>query len=175
MSREHRGLAIPTDVLGRRPRIVLTADVEIDVMIVVMIDAMTVVMSDVMTVVLIDVTIGVSADVMIGETTTPVVSLLGGHAPRNESRRTKPSDVARRCERAGPDKFARASNRHVSNVRPRSGSMKDRYVMRRARRPSAVGRRQRLRSDASRNVLVNSHRMWRPESTTSSNRVERPV
>lgn len=159
VSREHRGPATPTDVLGPRARIVATADVMIDVAI------------DVMT----DVTIDASADVMIGETTTPVVSLLGGHARRSASRRTKPSDVERRCERAVLDKFARESNRHVSNGRPRSGSMKDRYAMRRARRPSAVERRQRLRSDVSRNVPVNSHRMWRPESTTSSNHVERPV
>lgn len=163
VSREHRGLATPTDVLGRRARIVATADVMIDVMIVVMTD------------VVIDVTIDASADVMIGETTTPVVSLLGGHARRSASRRTKPSDVEQRCERAALDRFARESNRHVSNGRPRSGSMKDRYVRRRARRPSAVERRQRLRSGVSRNVLVNSRRMWRPESTTSSNHVERPV
>lgn len=90
---------------------------------------------------------------------------------RSGLRRTRPNDAAPQCALAVLVRFAKASSRHESNALPRSGSTKDRCVRSPSRRPNEVVRRRRLRNAVMPNVQENSHPMWRPRSTTSSNRV----
>lgn len=117
------------------------------------------------------VTSAVMAGVVRRRVPASVDSHRAKHVTRSGLRRTRPNDVALRCALVVPVRSAKASSRHESSALPRSGSTKARCARSPSRRPNEVVRRRRLRNVVMPSVRENSHPMWQPRSTTSSNRV----